>query len=64
MCVSIISTHLTINRSWYIIIRSASSVRKEVYIMQYIMSFVMAVMARVVGDYVSKWLDGHKKSDK
>ena len=32
--------------------------------MQYIMSFVMAVMARVVGDYVSKWLDGHKKSDR
>lgn len=30
---------------------------------QYIISFVMAVMARVVGDYVSKWLDSHK-SDK
>lgn len=42
-----------------ILILSASSVRKEVYIMHYIISFVMAVAARLVGDFVSKWLNSH-----
>ena len=32
--------------------------------MQYIISFVVAVMARLVGDCVSKWLNRHEKSDK
>ena len=32
--------------------------------MRYIMSFVVAVMARLVGDCVGKWLDRHMKSDK
>ncbi len=31
--------------------------------MRYIISFVVAVMARIAGDYMSKWLDSHK-SDK
>lgn len=32
--------------------------------MKYIISFITAVMARLVGDRVSKWLDSFKKSDK
>ena len=32
--------------------------------MEYLISFVVAVMARLVGDCVSKWLNGHDKSDK
>ena len=32
--------------------------------LEYIISFIVAVMARLVGDRVSKWLDGYKKSDK
>lgn len=32
--------------------------------MKYIISFLSAVMARLVGDCVSKWLDSFKKSDK
>lgn len=31
--------------------------------MQYIISFVVAVVARIAGYYVCKWLDSHK-SDK
>ena len=32
--------------------------------MEYLLSFIVAVAARLVGDRVSKWLDGYKKSDK
>ena len=32
--------------------------------MSYVLSFLVAVAARIVGDYVSKWLDGHDKSGK
>lgn len=32
--------------------------------MEYLLSFIVAVVARLVGDRVSKWLDGYKKSDK
>jgi len=35
---------------------SASSVRKEVERMEYIISFVLSVMASVVGCYICKWL--------
>ena len=31
--------------------------------MDYLISFVVAVMARLVGDWLSKWLERHK-SDK
>ena len=39
---------------------SASSVRKEVKPLNYIYSFITAVLARLVGDCVSKWLDSRK----
>lgn len=32
--------------------------------MEYIISFITAVMARLVGDCVSKWWNSRKKSDK
>ena len=32
--------------------------------MQYIMSFVVAIVARLVGDCVSKWINSHNKADK
>ena len=32
--------------------------------MHYILSFLVAVAARLVGDCVGKWLNGHDKSDK
>ena len=43
---------------------SASSVRKEVENLDYILSFVLSVTARIVGYFVCKWLDRHNKSDK
>ena len=36
---------------------SASSVRKEVEHMGYIVSFVVSVMASIVGYYICKWID-------
>ena len=39
------------------ITKSASSVRREVELMVYIISFVSSVMASVVGYYICKWLD-------
>jgi len=42
---------------------SASSVRKEVELMVFIITFVSSVLASVVGYYICKWLDRHK-SDK
>lgn len=38
--------------------KAQRNVRSELFF------FVVAVMARLVGDYVSKWLDRHFKSDK
>ena len=32
--------------------------------MKYIITFITAVMARLVGDCVSKWLNNRKKSDR
>ena len=32
--------------------------------MHYILSFLVVVAARLVGDCVGKWLNGHDKSDK
>lgn len=32
--------------------------------MSYIITFITAVMARLVGDCVCKWLNSRKKSDK
>ena len=46
-----------------IITLSASSVRKEVWFLDYIISFVVAFVARIAGYFVCKWLDSHK-SDK
>ena len=46
----------------YIVV--GTSARKEVYFMHYILSFLVAVAARLVGDCVGKWLNGHDKSDK
>jgi hypothetical protein len=45
-------------------ILSALSAREEVERVKYIISFVVSVMARLVGDRLSKWLDSHLKSDK
>ncbi len=42
---------------------SALSARKEVEHMDSIISFVLAIVARVVGHLICKWLDSHK-SDK
>lgn len=36
---------------------SASSVRKEVELMEYIVSLIISVMAGVICHYISKWLD-------
>ena len=36
---------------------SASSVRKEVELMEYIITFVISVAASVAGYYVCKWVD-------
>ncbi len=43
---------------------SASSVRKEVERMNYLISFVVTITARIVGYFVCKWLDSHRMSDK
>ena len=48
---------LTLSAPRAIIILSASSVRKEVELMTYIISFVVSVMASVVGNYISKRID-------
>ncbi len=44
---------------YVILIVSASSDRKEVKTVNYIFSFIVAVTARLVGDFVSKWLNSH-----
>ena len=36
---------------------SASSVRKEVELMEYIVNFVISVAADVIGYYICKWVD-------
>lgn len=43
---------------------SASSVRKEVEGMEYILSFVTSILARIAGYYVCKWLNNRQKPDK
>ena len=48
---------MTLSAPRAIIILSASSVRKEVELMTYIISFVVSVMASVVGNYISKRID-------
>lgn len=56
---------LTISDSCIIIEFVGRSPQKGGVSMQrYIMTFVVAVMARLVGDCVSKWLGRHFKSDK
>jgi hypothetical protein len=61
-CIAV--TRLTIlTKDDIIIVLSALSARKEVKYMKYIMSFVVSVMARLVGDRLSKWLDRHEKHD-
>lgn len=56
---------LTISDSCIIIELVGRSPQKGGVSMQrYIMTFVVAVMARLVGDCVSKWLGRHFKSDK
>lgn len=46
-----------------IIILSASSARREVEILYYIASFIITVVANVVSNCISKWLDKLNKHD-
>ena len=48
---------LTIQPESSILNQSASSVRKEVELVEYIISFVLSVLASVVGYYICKWFD-------
>lgn len=49
----------------YIIMLDVGFFRQEGGVfMRYIMSFVVAIVARLVGDCVSKWINSHNKADK
>lgn len=46
-----------------IITLSASSARREVETVSYLVSFLISVMANVVSNCISKWLDSRNKHD-
>lgn len=54
---------LTLERRRVIIVNVGFFRREGGVFMRYIMSFVVAIVARLVGDCVSKWFDGHNKAD-
>ena len=56
--------HFKLFAIYVIIYMSASSVRKGVLHVDYILSFVVAIVARIAGYYICKWLDSRKNADK
>ena len=55
--VPVLSNHLTKNNKWCIILPSASSVGREVNIMDFIIAILTSTIAGVITYYICKWLD-------